>query len=373
MRLRLSSLRALCSGALVLVAHTLDGSFSLQVILNRWTGEELIPMTSEGCFGQTALMGRRREATYTARTPVRLMLISKEGVEALLEMEPQQARRMCEAVLKDFKRIERIMSLTQRWRITDTTDGHLRGVEVIQRSFRRAVDRAIMKLDSLYQAIQQGSPEAKTSGGQAVKQGSPLAMSSHKDTRRSRHSAFGAGASAASARAHQPVHTERPSPSRASSASVESSKAVAPEHKPGSLPRTKTMPALPRRGSITLMMDVEAQEIQEKAQKQEMQRVLAALEQGLGTRDAIAVQAVKIGELEESMDSMKEMLGQLLSGQQLLQAQLQEQQQLQQQQLLQRQPFPAVAPRSSAASRSFSALVSPRGGKGQIRAEGDRR
>lgn len=64
-----------CSGALVLVAHTLDGSFSLQVILNRWTGEELIPMTSEGCFGQTALMGRRREATYTARTPVRLMLI----------------------------------------------------------------------------------------------------------------------------------------------------------------------------------------------------------------------------------------------------------------------------------------------------------
>ena len=121
------------------------------------------------------------------------------------------------------------------------------------------------------------------------------------------------------------------------------------------------------------MMDVEAQEIQEKAQKQEMQRVLAALEQGLGTRDAIAEQAVKIGELEESMDSMKEMLGQLLSGQQLLQAQLQEQQQLQQQQLLQRQPLPAVAPRSSAASRSFSALVSPRGGKGQIRAEGDRR
>ena len=123
------------------------------IILDRKTGEDLISILSEGCFGQTVLMGRRREATYVVHGPsCKLMMISKEDLEQLVEDEPQHAKKMCAAVLKDFEKNELISSLSQRWRINDAS-GAERAATILQRHWRATVDRLMAQHDTLFQAI----------------------------------------------------------------------------------------------------------------------------------------------------------------------------------------------------------------------------
>ena len=113
---------------------------------------------SEGCFGQSVLMGCRREATYIASTSVETLLISKEDIEALLAEEPLNTRRLCELVLKDYARNERIRSfahLLQKLTKPSTGDADFERYAAleVQYHWRKCVSAAHRKQSKLYQLI----------------------------------------------------------------------------------------------------------------------------------------------------------------------------------------------------------------------------
>lgn len=157
------------------------------IMLDRETWEDLILVPIEGCFGQTVLMGRRREATYVVHGPsCKLMMISKDDLEQLMEDEPQYAQRMCTEVLKDFERTELVSSLAQRMRITRST-GEERAALIMQRCWRSMVDRMMAEHDTLFKTIKRarqgegamvqarrpvGSPQARDSPTALSRQGS---------------------------------------------------------------------------------------------------------------------------------------------------------------------------------------------------------
>ena len=58
-------------------------------------GHPVVDLESQGCFGQSALLGRRTNGTAIADGPVELVLIGKEDLDGLFESDPSTSRRIC--------------------------------------------------------------------------------------------------------------------------------------------------------------------------------------------------------------------------------------------------------------------------------------
>ena len=58
-------------------------------------GQPVVDLESQGCFGQSALLGRRTNGTAIADGSVELVLIGKEDLDGLFESDPSTSRRIC--------------------------------------------------------------------------------------------------------------------------------------------------------------------------------------------------------------------------------------------------------------------------------------
>jgi hypothetical protein len=76
-----------------------------------------VAMDFAGCFGQSVLLGRRRDENVRALTQVEVMSISKDNLQKLFEADPISARRFCKIVLDDYKRNDRLYTLGMKMRI----------------------------------------------------------------------------------------------------------------------------------------------------------------------------------------------------------------------------------------------------------------
>jgi CRP-like cAMP-binding protein len=132
-----------------------------QVLLTQQNGEAIAPtQTHQGIFGQAALLGRRREATAIAHTSCEALLITKDDVLKLFEVDPLGAARMCNVVLEDYLRMERLSILALRLRVLSSPPGSpLRSALTIQLAWRQYSDALAQANDPVSEQIaKEGHP-----------------------------------------------------------------------------------------------------------------------------------------------------------------------------------------------------------------------
>ena len=128
--------------------------------LDPGTGDLILSKPFAGCFGQTALLGRRRQDTLVASVKSEVLSVSKGHLESLFEQDPISARRLCKVVLDEFKRDDQVENATMRLRIAtlhgNTSFGR-REKAALQLQFRWKLygDRLSAEHDPLYSLILQ--------------------------------------------------------------------------------------------------------------------------------------------------------------------------------------------------------------------------
>ena len=118
---------------------------------------ELVSSTSEGCFGQSVLLGRRRDHTHVAAMAVECLMIEKHDLEKLVATDPISSRRFCGMVLKDQKARDRLRSFSFMLRLAGMKRtgeaGRQRAACLIQFIWRRYTDASALEDNSIYQMI----------------------------------------------------------------------------------------------------------------------------------------------------------------------------------------------------------------------------
>ena len=116
----------------------------------------------EGCLGQGALLGSRREATYVAHSACELLAVEKSDVLQLFTADSLSAGRFCNAVLKDWKRDEALKTIVNKWHVNSLPAGPKRAAFLIQDGWRRRCDNLALRHDELYKIIDRAQRRYKT-------------------------------------------------------------------------------------------------------------------------------------------------------------------------------------------------------------------
>ena len=128
-----------------------------EVILNEQAAssdEAEASVPSQGCFGQSVLLGRRRAATHVAYTHCECMIVSKVDLVELFDSSPFSAKRMCDSVLKEQHAQDQLRSLGSRLRIGSLPTGNeRRSALLIQFAWMRFNERRASRDDDLYKLV----------------------------------------------------------------------------------------------------------------------------------------------------------------------------------------------------------------------------
>ena len=125
-------------------------------------GDEPAWVPSQGCFGQSVLLGRRRSHTYVSFQGCECMIVSKDDLEVLLESSPYMARLLCRTVLKDQEVQDKIRSLMRKLRIATMARNEERAALVIQLCLDRFNERRAAREDPVYKLVFESQNEAET-------------------------------------------------------------------------------------------------------------------------------------------------------------------------------------------------------------------
>ena len=124
--------------------------------------EPIAEMSSEGCFGTTALLGRRRQNDTMAYTACETLLLSKDDLETLLSSDEVAARQITTLLVGDQVRSDRLEALTMKLLIgfmdvhNKQSEGWLRREAiVIQLAWQRYKDMVARKRDPIYKIVMQ--------------------------------------------------------------------------------------------------------------------------------------------------------------------------------------------------------------------------
>ena len=116
-------------------------------------GEDPVVVEGSGCFGQSVLVGKRRQETHVASQESNIVIISKADLEKIFMADPLSARRLSNVVLKDFFKMERLRSLANALRLSSLPKGERRSAMLIQHAWHRYADKQAQEHDELYKTV----------------------------------------------------------------------------------------------------------------------------------------------------------------------------------------------------------------------------
>ena len=127
-----------------------------QVLLGR-DGRAAEPQSSTSCFGQEALLGRRREDTVSAHTQCELLVIDREALEIVFRHDVISAQRICTAVVRGFRErdMRRRFVLAHRIRLAYKRERHLCAALTLQLAWMNYSDKVAQEHDPLYKHVLQ--------------------------------------------------------------------------------------------------------------------------------------------------------------------------------------------------------------------------
>ena len=86
-------------------------------------GEPTLSVAHYGCFGEDVLAGYRRTATHIARTWVETLSLSRTALLTIFEQNPRAARKLVALVLHEFRKKERLASISVKLMLGLTRKG----------------------------------------------------------------------------------------------------------------------------------------------------------------------------------------------------------------------------------------------------------
>lgn len=124
-------------------------------MIDNKTGATLVSLSSTagGCFGQSVLVGKRREAKHVAYTSCEVWSIAKEDMRELFRTYPKAARLVCQQVLKDYVRFDRLRLLSVRMGIALEIDRKKRTLLRCALQWKEHTAIKLMEHDNLYHVI----------------------------------------------------------------------------------------------------------------------------------------------------------------------------------------------------------------------------
>jgi CRP-like cAMP-binding protein len=135
-------------------------------------GSVTIEMRSEGVLGTDTLLGRRRAKTHMAISDCEVFLITKEDLTHLLEHDPQSARTISRALMRDIYVMDQLDYYASLLRVNGPSDPSLCRVLRIQHHWRQYCN-LLAKQDPLYLMLL--AADAEQVPAQARRAGAPPA------------------------------------------------------------------------------------------------------------------------------------------------------------------------------------------------------
>ena len=135
-------------------------------------GSVTLQMRSEGVLGTDTLLGRRRAKTHVAISECEVFLITKEDLTHLLEHDPQSARTISRALMREIVVMDQLDYYASLLRINGPSDPVLCRVLRIQHHWRQYCN-LVAKQDPLYLMLLAADAElfqaqARGAGGQLL-------------------------------------------------------------------------------------------------------------------------------------------------------------------------------------------------------------
>ena len=215
-----------------------------ELLLCEFERSVLYKFPSDGCFGQSVLLGRRRPHTCVAFTQCEILAIDKPDLKRLLADDPMSSRRICRAVLKGKLTLDRLARLAAQLRIGILPRGELRAALVVQFLWQRYVHAIALEHDEVFRAL--SAHMAAVGDGEAASGGGPRCGEAQRRLQRI-HEELALGMSFTGRRAAQPPLRGASTPWNGSTTPLPPArKSQAP--KPGAAAETELMQAWRRCG-----------------------------------------------------------------------------------------------------------------------------
>jgi hypothetical protein len=133
--------------------HFMKISASEVAMIDSVSGAPLVKLstTAGGCFGQSVLVGKRREAKHVAFTPCEVWSIAKEDLRELFTAYPKAARLICQQVLGDYVRFDRLRLLSVKMAIALEPTRSKRTLLRCALQWKEQTNINLMVHDNLYQ------------------------------------------------------------------------------------------------------------------------------------------------------------------------------------------------------------------------------
>jgi len=104
--------------------------------------EHVMSLEHSGCFGESVLTGRRRQATHIAASWCETLVLTKEDLIGLFEKNPRSGKRIVKTLLAEVERKEKLQLLLMRFIIGSLpTASRVRNALIIQKSWSRYAAR----------------------------------------------------------------------------------------------------------------------------------------------------------------------------------------------------------------------------------------
>jgi len=135
--------------------HFMKISASEVAMIDSVSGAPLVKLSTiaGGCFGQSVLVGKRREAKHVAFTPCEVWSIAKEDLRELFTAYPKAARLICQQVLGDYVRFDRLRLLSVKMAIALEPTRSKRTLLRCALQWKEQTNINLMVHDNLYQVI----------------------------------------------------------------------------------------------------------------------------------------------------------------------------------------------------------------------------
>ena len=122
--------------------------------------EPLMVLDHSGCFGESVLTGRRRQATHRALQWCETLVLTKEDLIILFEKNPRAGKRVVRKLLAEVERREKLQLIVMRFIISSLpAKSDVRCALTIQKAWSRYIARVAAENTNSPCAVFKGDPE----------------------------------------------------------------------------------------------------------------------------------------------------------------------------------------------------------------------
>lgn len=122
--------------------------------------EPLMVLDHSGCFGESVLTGRRRQATHRALQWCETLVLTKEDLIVLFEKNPRAGKRVVRKLLAEVERREKLQLIVMRFIISSLpAKSDVRCALTIQKAWSRYIARVAAENTNSPCAVFKGDPE----------------------------------------------------------------------------------------------------------------------------------------------------------------------------------------------------------------------